>query len=208
MSLATTVSVWFNAFFIIASISILFKETHLFRFAEYTMIGAAAGHLVLMGLVSINSLGIRGIREGNIFYAVAFILGALLMARYYKPTAWLIRYGMAFIVGSTVSMTIRGAIMVDVVNQIRGGMMQIFVPGSLYDTINNLIILAFTLTVIAYFIYNKAYGTTTTTYDYIIKFARIAIMIYIGNSLSFGIMTRNSYLINRFQYILFSWLGL
>jgi len=208
MAFIDVVSIWLNAFFILACFSFLFKENPFYRFAEHSMIGAAAGHLTLMGIKSIYSLGIKGIIAGNYLYAIAIIFGLMLFARFKKETAWLVRYGMAFIIGCNVAIMIRGAIISNVVQQIRATILKIYVPGNPASMINNVIIVVFTVSVLIYFLYTKKFGTETTTFKYVTRLARIAIMCQIGYYLGNTIMTRTAFVIDRLEYLLFTWLGL
>ena len=112
-------SVWIAAFFTIAATSYAFRDNAVFKFAENTFIGVAAGHAIVMGVKNIRDYGWSHIMDGEIIYAVVFVLGILLYARFHKEYYWLYRYPIAFLVGNGVGISIRAAIHSDFIVQVR-----------------------------------------------------------------------------------------
>jgi len=172
------------------------------------MIGASAGHLTIMGINSIKSQGIQSILQGKYIYLLSIVLGLLLFARFFTEWAWLIRYGMAFIIGSLTSVMIFGTITVNVVDQINKAMTSLYLINTPFDMFNNIIMFSMTVSVIYYFIYTNNLIPANAGTKSILTYARYSIMIQIGYYLGNTIMTRLSFVIDRLQYLLFTWLGL
>lgn len=60
----------------------MFRDNFVFKISQYTFIGVAADHAIVMGAKNIRDYGWSHLAGGEIIYAVVFILGILLYARF------------------------------------------------------------------------------------------------------------------------------
>ncbi len=77
--------IWIAAFFTIAATSYAFRDNIVFKFAENTFIGIAAGHAIVMGVKNIRDYGWTHIMSGELIYVVVFMLGVMLYAMGLHP---------------------------------------------------------------------------------------------------------------------------
>jgi len=202
------IGVWVAALFTIAVLSFLYKDNKLFRFAEYTVVGTAAAHTFIMNVNSVINIGLVPLLQGQYIYILAFIAGLTLYARYWEKYTWLMRYGIAVIVGVSTSLAIRGMVKVSVISQIAGSMLPIVVSNNPLQSLFNVIIIVFTFCAIIYFVFAKDLMPQIKTIGYITRIGRIALFCAIGYYLGMTVMTRYSFIIDRLQFLLFTWLGL
>lgn len=206
--ITTDIGIWIGALLTIFVFSFLYKDNKFFRFAEYTVIGAAVGHVFIMNVNAIIQMGWVPLIAGNYVYVVAFLGGALLYTKFWKKYAWLMRYGIAIIVGTSVSLVIKSAPNTDILKQIMGSMVPLVVLGDAFATINNIIIVVFTFSTILYFIFTMELMPSSKITDKIGRIGRIALYCALGYYLGNTVITRYSFLIDRLQYVLLNWLGL
>lgn len=202
------IGIWIGAILTIFVFSFLYKDNKFFRFAEYTVVGASMGHVLVMNVNAVIQVGWAQIIGGNYIYIIAFIGGILLYSRFWKNYAWLMRYGIAIIIGTSTALAVRAAPKTEILNQIKGSMVPLLVPGNAFGTMNNIIIVVFTICTLIYFIFTTELMPAPKIADKIGRIGRIALYCALGYYLGNTVMTRFSFLINRLQYLLLSWLGL
>ena len=202
------VGVWIGAILTIAVFSFLYKDNKLFRFAEYTVVGAAAGHTVIMNVRSVINVGINPLVSGQFIYILAFVAGFTLYTRFWKRYAWLMRYGVAVLLGVSTAIAIRTIVQVSILSQISGSMLPLFQAGDISTTFFNIIIIAFTLCATLYFVFSTDLMPRGRIGINITRIGRVALFCALGYYLGFTVMSRYSFIIDRLQYLLFTWLGL
>src|SRR3972149_11148828 len=106
----TEFGLWISAFYILAVYTYLYRYNKFFKFAEHTLIGAAAGHYLVMGITNINTIGLGNVAAGKVYFVIPLILGVLLFSRFSTRTAWMMRYGIAFMVGIGLAIYIRALV--------------------------------------------------------------------------------------------------
>jgi len=206
--ITTDIGIWIGAILTIFVFSFLYKDNKFFRFAEYTVVGAAMGHVLIMNVNAIIQIGWAQLITGNYIYLIAFLGGLLLYSRFWKKYAWLMRYGIAIIIGTSTSLVVRAAPKAEILEQIKGSMVPLLVPGDAFGTINNIIIVVFTIATILYFIFTMELRPSPKIADKIGRVGRIGLYCALGYYLGNTVMTRFTFLIDRLQYLLLSWLGL
>ncbi|MCK4438103.1 hypothetical protein KAV47_03420, partial [Candidatus Bathyarchaeota archaeon] len=149
---STDPQIWIAAFLTIAATSYAFRDNIVFKFAENTFIGVAAGHLVVMGIKNIRDYGWAHLAQGEFIYAIVFLLGILLYARYHGEYYWLYRYPIAFLVGNGIGISIRAAIHSDFIKNIAATASPLVATAPM-DTINNIIIFVGCITALSHFIF-------------------------------------------------------
>ena len=144
--------VWIAAFYTIAATSYAFRDNIVFKFAENTYIGIAAGHAIVMGIKNIRDYGWTHIMQGEMIYAVVFVLGIMLYFRYSREYYWLYRYPIAFLVGNGVGISIRAAIHSDFIVNIAATASPLVATAPI-DTVNNILIFVGCVTALSHFIF-------------------------------------------------------
>jgi hypothetical protein len=200
-----TIGTWIGAFYIISVYSYLYKDNPLFRFAEVTMIGTAAGHLLVMSINSIIKIGWTGLVSGNYIYLIAFVLGFLLYARFWVNYAWMIRYGMAVVIGSFIGLSVRAEVSTRIIPQLQKTMLPI-IAKDLGTSISNIIIIVFTVCATLYFLFVADLTPSEKIFKPIQQIGRLCIVGALGYYLGTTIIVRYAMVINRLEFLFFEWL--
>jgi hypothetical protein len=202
---STDPSIWIAAFFTIAATSYAFRDNLVFKFAENTFIGIAAGHAIIMGVRNIRDFGWTHIAQGEVIYAGAFILGIMLYSRFSKEYYWVYRYPIAFLVGNGVGISIRAAIHSDFIAQIKATATPLIGSDAL-STVNNIIIFVGVITALSHFIFT--YGQMHEgSLGNIPKVGRWLMLLAFGASFGNTVMTRFGMYQGRIVFLLREWLG-
>jgi len=198
--------VWIAAFFTLAATSYAFRDNPIFRFAENTYIGAAAGHAIVMGIKNIRDYGWTHIMRGEAIYIIVLILGIMLYARFHGEYYWLYRYPIAFLVGNGVGISIRAEIHSDFIVQIAQTATPLVAPSAM-GTIDNLIIFIGVITALSHFIFTYE-GIHEGSTGWIPRIGRYMILLGLGASFGNTIMTRFGMYQGRIIFLLEEWLGI
>jgi len=206
VELLTELGLWISAFYILSVYSYLFKYNRFFKFAEHTLIGAAAGHYLTMGVTNIRSLGIANIMAGKVFYVVPFILGILLFARFSEKYSWLMRYGLAVMIGVSIAIRVRALVITTVLTQVQATISAISFADPM-SILNSLVLLVLVISTMLYFLFTERLTPKEgNPLSLIGKTGRFGIMIALGYYLGQTVMTRLAFVINRLEFLLFEWL--
>jgi hypothetical protein len=182
----------------------VFRDNIVFKISQFTFIGVAAGHSIVMGVKNIRDYGWSHLADGEIIYVVVFILGILLYARFSKEYYWLYRYPIAFMVGNGVGISIRAAIHSDFIKNIAATTSPL-VATTPMDTINNIIIFVGCITAISHFIFTYE-GMHKGTLGYVPKVGRWMMLMAFGASFGNTVMTRFGMYQGRILFLLREWL--
>lgn len=199
--------IWVGAIYILMVYSYLYKDNPLFKFAQSTVLGGAVAHITLMAIQSVNRLVVGGLMEGKIIYVLPIIFGVTLYARYYTEYRWITRYGLAVITGSFVGIRLGPEISAVFIKQVKSSMLS-FSTANIYDSIGHLIIAVFTAFTIIYFIFDKKLIPKPSIHKKTMMLGRLALSCSIGYTAGTYFITRFSFLIDRLQYLFFTWIGL
>ena len=196
--------IWIQALLTIAATSFVFRDNIVFKVAQYTFIGVAAGHAIVMGVKNIINYGWVHLAGGAYIYVVVFILGILLYARFSKEYYWLYRYPIAFMVGNGVGISIRAAIHSDFIKNIAATASPLVATAPM-DTINNIIIFVGCIAALSHFIFTYE-GIHKGTLGYVPKLGRWMMLMAFGASFGNTVMTRFGMYQGRILFLLRDWL--
>lgn len=196
--------IWIQAFLTIAATSFVFRDNIVFKFAQYTFIGVAAGHAIVMGVKNIINYGWVHLAGGAYIYVVVFILGIMLYARFSKEYYWLYRYPIAFMVGNGIGISIRAAIHSDFIKNIAATASPLVATAPM-DTINNIIIFVGCITALSHFIFTYE-GMHKGTLGFVPKVGRWMMLMAFGASFGNTVMTRFGMYQGRILFLLRDWL--
>lgn len=200
---STIPGIWMAALLNLMVYSFLIKETRLFRFAEYSMIGVSAGYVIVQMAKNLKSLLWLPLTiEGKYVYILALVLGVLLYTSYSRKYRHLSIWGIAFIIGVSTALMIRGTITAQVIGQTKSTFLTIL-------NIDNIIIVLFTLSSLSYFFFTRAVlSRAQQPFRILWKVGRYAMMIAFGATYGGAVMTRINVIVARLSFLLFDWLGL
>jgi len=185
-------------------LSFLYKENPFYRFAEYTVIGAATGYWTVMAAKNIVDAGITPLVAGSYVLLIPAIFSVLMFSRYTKRYAWLSRYSVALMVGIGIGLSVRTYIHAQFTEQIVATMLPVVgVPW--YTAINNLISIIIVVSTVLFFIFTRE---PKGGFKVITQIGRIGMMFFFGATFGTTVTTRMIYLIGRLQFLLFEWLKL
>ncbi|MEM0084731.1 MAG: hypothetical protein QW743_04195 [Candidatus Methanomethylicia archaeon] len=197
---ADIIGAWVGAFLTLAIYSyILYKETRVYRLAEYIYIGIAFAVSLTISVQQIWNQIIVRILGGQYIYIIGVILGLMLLTLPFKSIRWISRYPVIFLMGLGFGVTIRGALTANIVGQIRGSITPPGATATILDWFNFAWICLGTLLIISYFTFTVEH---TGWYYYPTKLGRYILLLglgaYYGNTVQF----RMTMLAGRVQFLL------
>ena len=211
MHLSSDIGVWIGAFLTLGIFSFLYKDNPVYKFCEHLFVGISAGYYVVLTMISsvypnmIQPLLTNFTHDRNYFLLIPLALGIMLFSRFFPRGDWLSRWPIAFILGVYPALRITGFAQGDLVEQVHGTMLPLWVPGDAGTTINNWLLVGGLLTTLIFFFFSKEHkGVLGGS-------ARVGIyflMISFGASYGYTVMARVSLLIGRVMFLLDDWLGL
>jgi len=196
--------IWLAAFFTIAATSYAFRDNLVFKFAENTFIGIAAGHAIVMGVKNIRDYGWTHIMNGEIIYVVVFVLGIMLYARFSDQYYWLYRYPIAFLVGNGIGISIRAAIHSDFIVQVRATASPLIASDAL-GTVNALITFVGCITAMSHFIFTYE-KMNEGVLGWFPRIGRSLMLLAFGASFGNTVMSRFGMYQGRIIFLLRDWL--
>jgi len=164
----------------------LYKESIMYRFAEYTMIGISLGMSITVAYKYILDNAVTSLIEGQYVYLVVIIFSLLIFFTYTKHYKFLYRWPMAIIIGFGLGVAVRGIVHADIIQQIAATVKPI--PMSGIDSINSILQLMGVVCTILYFVMTL---NRTGRLKGPIMFGRYWIMIALGVQFGNTVMTRN-----------------
>ena len=192
---------WITAFFTIACFSWLYRYNKLFKFAEHTLIGSAAGYLLAVGLSNINNISIKGLAAGDFFQIIPIVLGLSLYTRFIPKYNWGVRYGTSYLIVTGAVLSLRAQIVTNITQQIKTTINAVVISDPL-TTLNSIIIIVFTLGTLMYFIFTENYSTKVSGYNIISKLGRMGMLTIIAFYIATTVMTRTAFVINRLSFLI------
>ena len=211
MHLSTSVSVWIAALLTLGIFSFLYRDNPVYKLCEHLFVGVSAGYWVVLTwntsiLPNLLQPLFTDFRSDRHFLLlIPFALSILLFSRFFPRGDWLSRWSIAFILGVYPALRITGFGHGDLVEQIHGTILPLWVPGNPGTTINNWLLVVGLLTTLIFFFFSKehkgALGGSARLGVYFL-------MVSFGASYGYTVMARVSLLIGRVMFLLDNWLGL
>jgi hypothetical protein len=201
------IGLWVAAIFTLAIYSFLYKENPLYRLAEHLVVGISAGYSIVIAYsIVLEPRLINPLIAGESWLLVIpAILGLLYITRFFPKIAWLSRYPIAFVMGTSMGIGFPLSMKADVLRQLEATMIPIYSEGMSLDlVIGNIVLILGTLAALIYFFFSKPhkgpfFGTGS-------KIGIWVLMVGFGATFGFTVMGRISLLIGRIQFLLVDWL--
>jgi hypothetical protein len=191
--------VWIAALLTLCIFSFLYKDNPFYKFAEHLFIGISAGYWLCRYYrnIFVPNLYQPLFERGELLYLVPLALGIMMLMRLVPKTAWISRWPLAVIVGTTSGYFLVTYLQSNGLEQVRATLVPL-------NTISNIVLVVGVLTGLVYFFFSKAHKGPFG------KVARVGIyflMLAFGASFGYTVMARVSLLFGRVYFLLHEWLG-
>jgi hypothetical protein len=226
-SLARSIGLWFAAFFTLAIFSFLYRDNPFYKIAEAVLVGVSAGYWIVVGFWDVlvpNLLGkispstvkawaMPGLSgadaQRNLMYLIPLGLGIMLLWRLSSKAAWVSRWPLAFIIGTSTGLQMVAFLHGDFLDQIRNTILPLIVmkQGSFdpWGSLQNSLIVFGVLCCLVYFFFSFEHKGIMG------KAANVGtwfLMITFGASFGYTVMGRIALLAIRVEFLLDDWLWL
>ncbi len=211
MHLSHSIGIWIAALLTLGIFSFLYKDNPVYKFCEHLFVGVSAGYWVVLTMTSsvwpnmIQPLFQDFMHERHYLLIIPMVLSIMLFSRFFPRGDWLSRWPIAFILGVYPALRITGFGQGDLVEQVHGTILPLWVRGDLWTTFGNWLLVVGLLTTLIFFFFSKehkgALGGSARVGIYFL-------MISFGASYGYTVMARISLLIGRVMFLLDDWLGL
>lgn len=179
-------------------LSFVVKPNPIQRVAESLYVGFAAGYLVVINFNNAYRQSIIPMFQDPSLI-LPLILCLLLFTRLSKKYSWLSNYPTAFLTALGIGVAVRTIVETNITKQIISSALPLFVPNNAIASVNNIIILISTLTVLSYFIYGRKPGKFMSVSSNIgIYF----MMVAFGSTIAASILGRVSRMIGFLQTVI------
>lgn len=204
-----TIGIWTAAIFTLAMYSFLYKENPLYRLGEHLVVGISTGYYIVLTYTQVLKPRLIDpiVQENSFILIVPALLGLLYVTRFFPKIAWLSRYPMAFIMGTSMGVGFPLSMKASVLRQLEATILPLYEAGMPWQNVlGNIVLVLGTLAALIYFFFSKPhkgpfFGTGS-------RIGIWVIMIGFGATFGFTVMGRISLLIGRIQFLLSNWLGL
>ncbi|MCZ6836595.1 MAG: hypothetical protein O7G85_12535 [Planctomycetota bacterium] len=242
-SLPRTVGLWLAVFFTMAIFSFLYKDNPFYKIAESVVVGVSAAYWMVVGFWNVMIPNLFGMINSNLvngwampgladdeshyIYLIPLILGIMLLMRLSPKGAWISRWPLAFIIGTTAGIRLLGFFHGDFLAQIRNSIAPIYsttpqlaadgtaildaatglpVMGfDFWDSMRNILMIVGVLSCLVYFFFSFEHKGAVG------KVAKLGIwymMITFGAAFGFTVMGRIALLSIRLEFLFDDWLWL
>jgi hypothetical protein len=229
VSIPRTFGIWLAAFLTVCVFSFLYRDNPFYKLAEALLVGISAAYWMVISLWTVivpNLLGkiapdfiSRTAMPGTIanpewVYWIPLILGIMLLCRLLPKGAWLSRWPLALIIGTTAGMRMIGYLEADFVSQIDNTILPLAVwstneaNGRAFDfwqSLKNITIVIGVIAGLVYFFFSVEHKGVVG------KISRLGIwflMITFGAAFAYTVMGRITLLAQRMEFLFDDWLWL
>jgi hypothetical protein len=230
-SLSRTLGVWIAAVLTLCAFSYLYRDNPFYKLAESMIVGVSAGYWIVLNFweVMIAKVLVKLAPDvaryaflpdtpmeakPDYWYVVPVVLGCLVFCRWVPRIAWLGRWPLAFVVGTTAGLKLILFLDADFVSQIRSTILPLVVFAAdqsgrrVFDwkqSVQNVVLVASVLASLTYFYFSVEHK------GFVGRVSRVGVwvlMITFGASFAFTVMGRITLLTMRLQFLFDDWLGL
>ncbi|HEX7076959.1 MAG TPA: hypothetical protein VF363_00920 [Candidatus Eisenbacteria bacterium] len=206
---STDLSVWIGALLTLGIFSFLYRDNPVYKFCEHLFVGVSAGYWVVLTYFSSikpNLLDpLFGSFGSHYILIVPLILCLFLFSRFFPRGEWLSRWSIAMILGVYPAIRITGFGQSDLVQQVSGSILPLWVAGHPGQSIDNILLVGGLLATLVFFFFSKEHKGAMGG---VAKIGVYFLMVSFGASYGYTVMARVSLLIGRVMFLLDNWLGL
>ncbi len=231
-SLGRTIGVWTAAFMTLCVFSFLYRDNPFYKFAEAVFVGTSAAYIMVVSFwtVVIPSLlaklwpawiqtwavpGIPIVRDEHWWlYLIPLVLGGMLLWRLSPKGAWIARWPLAFIIGSTAGIRLIGFLQADFISQIQNTIQPVIVTNETAqglsavawgESLQQIFLVLCVLASLIYFFFSVEHKGIVGRVS---QMGVWVLMITFGASFGYTVMGRIALLAIRFEFLFDDWLWL
>ena len=231
-SLSRSIGVWVAALLTLCVFSYLYKDNVGYKLAEAIIVGVSAGYWIVLNfwevmvakvLVKLSPDVARYAflpdtptgAKPDYWYVVPVVLGCLVFCRWMPKIAWLGRWPLAFVVGTTAGLKLILFLDADFVSQIRSTILPLIAFTTDASTkvrafdwkqsVQNIVLVAGVLSSLTYFYFSVEHKGLVGRVS---RAGVWVLMITFGASFALTVMGRITLLTMRLQFLFDDWLGL
>ena len=222
---------WIAAIFTLCIFSFLYRDNPLYRLAEHIVVGISAGYgfviiwenafmpkLWLPLKQGVFSLCLKlGIAQAETWLADAklepdlsrliiflpALLGLMYVCRLIKKLAWLSRFPIAFLIGTSSGVAIPLMLKAYILKQVQATMIDLTAGGAWVIICNSVLVVG-VLAALIYFFFSVEHKGV---FGGVAKLGILFFMIGFGATFGYTVMARLSLLIGRLYFLLHDWIG-
>jgi hypothetical protein len=205
------ISIWIAALLTLGIFSFLYRDNPVYKFCEHLFVGVSAGYYVVLTMTSsvwpnmVHPLFTDFGSERHYLLLIPLILGIMLFSRFFPRGDWLSRWPIAFILGVYPALRITGFGQGDLVEQVHGSILPLWIPGDPGGSIGNILLVVGLVCTLIFFFFSKEH---TGAVGGAARLGIYFLMVSFGASYGYTVMARVSLLIGRVMFLLDDWLGL
>jgi len=199
---------WLIAFFTLAIMSFLYKDSPIYKLAEHIYVGVSAGCLFVLTVVQTLKPNFwdfvaplfTSAHSGQWIRLGAGIFGVMFLLRLNKKTFWVSNFPLAIVIGAFAALRMTGLANSDLVGQLHGTINCLDYKGLLLfewdkpSMVNNLLIVGGVICVLSYFFFSLEHRGVLNVAG---KTGIYFLMITFGSSYGYTVMARTAVLIGR-----------
>ncbi|MCA9286918.1 MAG: hypothetical protein KDA22_16970 [Phycisphaerales bacterium] len=224
LSVPRTIGLWVAAFFTLAIFSFLYRDNPFYKIAEACVVGVSAAYWMVVGFWDVimpnmmAKLSPDSVRwaipdvtgEPEWAYTVPLVLSIMLLWRLSPKGAWIARWPLAFIIGTTAGLRLVAFLHTDFLAQIRNSILPLAVVDQtagfqFWPSFNNIVLVGAVLACLVYFFFSFEHK------GFVGGVARGGIwvlMITFGAGFGYTVMGRIALLAIRLEFLMDNWLWL
>ena len=204
--ISTDPLVWFGGIITLCVLSFLYKETQVYRFAEYTYIAVAVGNSFVLGVYSLRSQIWGPIMKGNIITIIIFLFSLLILTQPFVRFNWMALLPNAMLIGIGIGVSMYGSIGSDIISLIQSTIRDgvISTPAA---TLTGYFSIIGTVSVLFYFFFTVKRTELRGGVNTLSRLGRYYMMITFGAVFANVTLSRATLFFSRLIYILQTWLG-
>ncbi len=229
-SASRTVGIWVAALLTLCVFSYLYRDNVFYKLAESIVVGVSAGYWIVLYFwqVMIAKVLVKLAPDvaryaflpdtpvdakADYLYVVPVILGGLVFCRLIPKIAWLGRWPLAFVVGTTAGLKLILFLNADFIQQVRSTILPFVVYAvdesgvrlNWKQSIQNMVLVVSVISSVTYFYFSVEHKGVIGR---ISRFGVWVLMISFGASFALTVMGRITLLTMRLQFLFDEWLGL
>ena len=228
VSLPRSIGLWCAALFTLWIMSFMYRDNPFYKIAEAVVVGVSAAYWMVVAFWTtlIPNLfgklvpalvqdwampGLSPVREpSGLLYIFPLILGVMLLMRLSPQGAWISRWPLAFIIGTTAGLRMIGFLDADFLSQINNSMVPLVIYNEsgqflLWETIKNWIMVLGIFCCLVYFFFSIEHKGVVGGVS---RVGIWVLMITFGAAFGYTVMGRIALLAIRLEFLFNDWMHL